>query len=567
MRKKLFIGIYTMMFILLGLMLSINQAFALDNSVYQFDGGTFNTTTSTNYSLSITESTQTFAITGTDSVGGIFKVPSMLIANANGSSLDPTKDYIFIYEPVSGSLETTEKVTLYISNYNFIPYQQLLVSYQNYNSTFGGLFIAGSEQTDLQINITEGSYNLEFKLHVYEYVSSEQYIDLFSSDYSTTSAGVNLNITDGNTITVNGTTTSNDYIDLSSVLTSELDPNKLYIYKYQYISGDTSAHIDPLHLNPLDDGINSDLLKINAIISTSKEYTYGLIHSGDIVSLQIKPQSIATVNTLSNFTYKILVEEIGAETTPVESFTVEFRDVNGDLLKSQIVISGQDAIEPVETPSYYGTSRDFIGWDKPITSITANTVVYAVYGDIIENVDALVNYYVDGVIDSTVTTIVGASLTAPTDPVKTGYTFIGWYLEDTYATLFDFSTDAVASETFNLYARFIADTTDAFTVSFNENGGSLVDDRLVVSGESIDAPVAPTKSGYTFNGWFTDVELTAAYDFTSTITADITLYAKWTESATTPVTPSDSSLGVVEWVFISLGAAAVGYAIFFGKKK
>ena len=40
-------------------------------------------------------------------------------------------------------------------------------------------------------------------------------------------------------------------------------------------------------------------------------------------------------------------------------------------------------------------------------------------------------------------------------------------------------------------------------------------------------PSDPTKDGYTFNGWFTDTELTTAWDFATTIDTNTTLYAKW----------------------------------------
>ena len=42
-------------------------------------------------------------------------------------------------------------------------------------------------------------------------------------------------------------------------------------------------------------------------------------------------------------------------------------------------------------------------------------------------------------------------------------------------------------------------------------------------------PTDPTKTGYTFAGWYADEELTTAYDFATPVTADTTLYAKWTE--------------------------------------
>nr|AGS52282.1 glycoside hydrolase family 5 [uncultured bacterium contig00061] len=69
-----------------------------------------------------------------------------------------------------------------------------------------------------------------------------------------------------------------------------------------------------------------------------------------------------------------------------------------------------------------------------------------------------------------------------------------------------------------------------FTVSFNSNGGSSVNQITgVASGSTISAPAAPTRTGYSFAGWYKEEELTNAWTFaTDTVTANTTLYAKWT---------------------------------------
>lgn len=66
-----------------------------------------------------------------------------------------------------------------------------------------------------------------------------------------------------------------------------------------------------------------------------------------------------------------------------------------------------------------------------------------------------------------------------------------------------------------------------YTVSFNSNGGSEVADISVKEGENPVKPDNPSKSGYTFVGWYKDEELTQEYDFESAVTSSFTLYAKW----------------------------------------
>ena len=70
---------------------------------------------------------------------------------------------------------------------------------------------------------------------------------------------------------------------------------------------------------------------------------------------------------------------------------------------------------------------------------------------------------------------------------------------------------------------------DKFTVTFNSNGGSAVPSQEVLEGDLAIEPAEPTKDGSTFAGWFTDDDTFATeWDFgVDTVTADITLYAKW----------------------------------------
>lgn len=84
----------------------------------------------------------------------------------------------------------------------------------------------------------------------------------------------------------------------------------------------------------------------------------------------------------------------------------------------------------------------------------------------------------------------------------------------------------------------IPEGTTTLTVTFEENGGSVVADMDDLSYDvAISAPTAPTKTGYTFAGWYKDVALTDEWDFGSdTVTENITLYAKWTAASDTAYT-------------------------------
>lgn len=70
--------------------------------------------------------------------------------------------------------------------------------------------------------------------------------------------------------------------------------------------------------------------------------------------------------------------------------------------------------------------------------------------------------------------------------------------------------------------------TTTYTVTFNTNGGTDVEPQTVEEGQTATEPTAPTKGSDTFGGWYSDSGLTTAYNFSTPVTADITLYAKWT---------------------------------------
>lgn len=71
-----------------------------------------------------------------------------------------------------------------------------------------------------------------------------------------------------------------------------------------------------------------------------------------------------------------------------------------------------------------------------------------------------------------------------------------------------------------------------YIVTFETNGGSAVASQTIVDNGTATTPTAPTKTGYTFAGWYTDIEYTDKYDFSKKVTEDITLYAKWIEVIT-----------------------------------
>lgn len=114
--------------------------------------------------------------------------------------------------------------------------------------------------------------------------------------------------------------------------------------------------------------------------------------------------------------------------------------------------------------------------------------------------------------------------TKPADPTAEGYVFRGWYTTAACTTEFDFNTPIAADTT--LYAKW----DEIYTVTFNVGGhGTAPTPQKVENGGKATKPENPTAKGWRFDGWYTDEKCTAGYDFDKAVTANTTLYAKWTQ--------------------------------------
>ena len=109
------------------------------------------------------------------------------------------------------------------------------------------------------------------------------------------------------------------------------------------------------------------------------------------------------------------------------------------------------------------------------------------------------------------------------NPTREGFIFLGWYDAEQNGNRV---TEIKAGSTgrITLYARWQANT---YTVDFVLNGGTMKNtEQIVVAGGTV-AFEEPTRENYLFMGWFTDAACTQRYDFSTPVTGDLTLYAKW----------------------------------------
>ena len=134
----------------------------------------------------------------------------------------------------------------------------------------------------------------------------------------------------------------------------------------------------------------------------------------------------------------------------------------------------------------------------------------------------------------------GEKFTKPAEPPKENHTFAGWYNGDEKEK-FDFDADTTnAPNVLELVAKW---EKSKYTVKFVSDHGSFKD-QTIEHGKPIDTGklTIPDVDGYTFGGWYADEKHTTEFDFSTPITGDTKVYAKWEKNA--PVLPDTYALNV-----------------------
>ena len=112
------------------------------------------------------------------------------------------------------------------------------------------------------------------------------------------------------------------------------------------------------------------------------------------------------------------------------------------------------------------------------------------------------------------------TVTKPADPTREHYEFKGWYTDAEFNHSYDFET--LVTEDLTLYAKW---EICKYTVTFNSNGGSTVDNQIVEYGQTAMNPIAK-RDGFALEYWYLTDE-NRAFDFNSLIVENLTLQAKW----------------------------------------
>ena len=117
--------------------------------------------------------------------------------------------------------------------------------------------------------------------------------------------------------------------------------------------------------------------------------------------------------------------------------------------------------------------------------------------------------------------VAGTTVTLTATP-KPGYAFKAWQSSDVAIT--DAGQFTMPAKNVTVTAVFER----VYTVTFQTNGGSYVAPQTLKANKPVTKPAAdPSRTGYTFTGWYADSACTTTYTFGRTVSADTTIYAGW----------------------------------------
>lgn len=213
-------------------------------------------------------------------------------------------------------------------------------------------------------------------------------------------------------------------------------------------------------------------------------------------------------------------------------YAVSF-DLNGhgNAISPQTVLYGGSVTEPAAPTAdglifggWFREKECVNRWDFASDTISADTTLYAKWSASSCTVSFELNGHGDAIPSQTIP--YGDPVTEPANPTAEGFVFEGWFTDPNFLNRWDFASDTVTSD-LTLYANW---TVKTYHVTFNMNGyGSAVTAQTIAHGGTVTEPAEPTVEGMIFGGWFKETECINAWDFAAdTITADTTLYAKWT---------------------------------------
>lgn len=181
---------------------------------------------------------------------------------------------------------------------------------------------------------------------------------------------------------------------------------------------------------------------------------------------------------------------------------------SADICSCEVITTGP--FDPVES-FYHGAYSD------PVKYTTGT------------NIPVKVTYDCTGgsVTPSSDSVLMNSELTSLPTPTRTDYVFDGWFTAASGGT--QIATPVTIRQATTMYAHWTKN--DTVNVSFNANGGKCSTSKVVCeSDDTLTSLPTPTRSGYTFAGWYTEAKGGTKVTDSTTISGSMTLYAHWNKT-------------------------------------
>jgi uncharacterized repeat protein (TIGR02543 family) len=370
------------------------------------------------------------------------------------------------------------------------------------------------------------------KYYINSYSLTYDYKGIGTTSNSTTSINYNTTVTLPTTITAYGYTfagwnTSPTAINGDPITTQIQMPAQNITYYAIW-----AANLYALTWNPNGGSIGTNGAGIS--ITTTANFK-------TLVTLPTKPikqnykflgwSNGSTIYTL-NFILEVLSTNFTAQWTNIFDITFNYNDST-----IENIIYSKTYNDPVQLPDGKPrTGHTFVGWYLfllPEVIKTAKSYIQMPGYDITYYASWTLNTYTatwiynNGTSSTTTSIVYKRNLTIPTTPIKTGYTFMGWYD--------NISMPYITSNFSYIYGNnqsFIAQwSANSYTLTWDTNNPIIANKSISVTAESIIVTPILKAVGYTFSGWFNnksgEILIALGGNNYTMATSNITLYGKW----------------------------------------
>ncbi len=332
-------------------------------------------------------------------------------------------------------------------------------------------------------------------------------------------------------ILINRNNTKNKLIEKTGVTTIRIYSNGRELSNTEKIKTDDvlKDNLDEYSIAVIGDVNKDGLVDPSDLSKTYKIYKNILtVPKVERLAADSNKDSNIDVSDLSK-TYKIyknLVPDDDDPTpTPQVEYTISFNSNGGNEVQPIKRNSGE-AIGILPTPIRNGYT--FQGWYTDInagtrittsTIVTGNATYYAHW-----SINQFEVKFINGsIVVSTYTRSLGQQIGTFPTVTKTNYTLDGWYTDPQAGTRVYTTTTVTGNATY--YAHW---NPAQYTITFDSQGGTACSSISRYYDEQVGSLPSPTKTGYTFSGWYTGTNGSGTkIESTTKVTGNAKYYAKW----------------------------------------